>query len=401
MKTNAVQRISLPLILVLAAVIGLVLYGLMQRRDHDADRGGILSAAPVEVVPIATGPIELRRTFSGTLEPRAEFVVAPKVSGHVEHLNVRLADPVHRGQIVAELDDGEYVQAVNQAKADLAVAQANLAEAESALERATREFERIKTLHQRGVASDSQLDEAMAERSGRQARLEVARAQVIRAEASLETANIRLGYTKVKADWTGGDDIRVVAERYVDEGQTVSANAELLLIVELDPITGVIFVTEKDYALLRPGQEIFLGTDAYPNEQFRGRIERISPVFRQATRQARVELTIENPGLRLKPGMFIRATVVLDRREDAVIVPEKALTHRDDQTGVFVVDEETMTVSWRPIQVGIREGDRVQVSGEGLRGRVVVLGQHLVDDGSSVIIPSAERKRPDPGEGQE
>jgi len=349
-------------------------------------------SVPVEVVSIATGPIEFRRTFSGTLEARAEFVVAPKVSGHVERLNVRLADAVGRGQIVAELDDDEYVQAVNQAAADLAVARANLVEAQSALEIAAREFERIKTLHQRGVASDSQLDEAVAGRSARQARLAVAEAQVTRAEASLETVNIQLGYTKVKADWTGGADRRVVAERFVDEGQTVSANAELLRIVELDPITGVIFVSERDYSRLQPGQDAALSTDAYPGELFHGRIERISPVFRQATRQARVELTIDNPGLRLKPGMFVRATVVLERVEQATIVPEQALTLRGKQTGVFVVNEQEMTVAWRPVQVGIGEGDLVQVTGEGLEGRVVILGQQLVDNGSPIIIPEIERK---------
>ena len=103
----------------------------------------------------------------------------------------------------------------------------------------------------------------------------------MRAEASLETANIRLGYTRITAGWSGGDDQRVVAERYVDEGETVSANTPLLRIVELDPITGVIFVTERDYARLQPGQEVLLlTTDAYPGEDFQGRIERIAPVFR-------------------------------------------------------------------------------------------------------------------------
>jgi RND family efflux transporter MFP subunit len=219
----------------------------------------------------------------------------------------------------------------------------------------------------------------------------VSRAQVTRAEAAVETANIRLGYTKIKADWTGGADSRVVAERFVDEGQTVTANAELLRIVELDPITGVIFVSEKDYARLRPGQKVTLSTDAYPQEQFHGEIERISPIFRQATRQARVELTIDNPELRLKPGMFVRTTVVLEQVPQATIVPEQALTLRDRQNGVFVVNEEEMTVSWRPVRVGIREGDQVQISGEGLQGRVVVLGQQILDDGSPIIIPESGR----------
>jgi RND family efflux transporter MFP subunit len=144
----------------------------------------------------------------------------------------------------------------------------------------------------------------------RPAQLKVAAAQVLKAEASLETAHIRRGDTQVTAGWSGGDDYRVVAERYVDEGQTVAANAPLFLIVELNPIVGIFYVTERDYARLQVGQPVELTTDAYAEERFTGRIDRIAPVFRTSTRQARVEMHIDNPRYRLKPGMFIRAAVI-------------------------------------------------------------------------------------------
>jgi RND family efflux transporter MFP subunit len=338
--------------------------------------------------------MELRRTFSGALEAPGQFVVAPKVSGRVERLAVNLSDAVSRGQVVAELDNEEYVQAVAQARAELAVAAANVVEAKSALEIANRELERVTRLRERGVASEANLDTARANQLAREAQLAVARAGVTRAEAALETARIRLGYTRITADWSGGDDNRVVAERFVDEGATVSANTPLLRIVELDQLTGVIFVAEQDYGRLQPGQAVSLTTDAYLGETFGGRIERIAPVFREATRQARVEITVDNPDHRLKPGLFIRATVVLDRAADAVIVPEQALTTRSDQTGVFVVSEDGRSVVWRPVRVGIREGGRVQVMGEGLSGRVVTLGQQLVDDGSAIIIPAERAEAP-------
>ncbi len=184
---------------------------------------------PVEVAQIQRGPIALQRTFSGELEALAEFVVAPKVSGRVERVLVNIADTVKRGQVVAELDNDEYVQAVAQAQADLAVARANLSEAKSALEIANREFKRTESLLKRGIASDSEFDAARQDQLAKQAQLKVAAAQVTKAESSLETANIRLGYTKVTAGWTGGDEHRVVAERYVDEGQTVAANAPAAL----------------------------------------------------------------------------------------------------------------------------------------------------------------------------
>jgi RND family efflux transporter MFP subunit len=183
-----------------------------------------------------------------------------------------------------------------------------------------------------------------------------------------------------------------VAERYVDEGQTVAANAPLLLIVELHPIVGVVYVTERDYARLKPGQLILLNTDAFPGEQFTGRIDRIAPIFLKSSRQARIEMTIDNPQHRLKPGMFIRATVELAREPEVTIVPEQALTRRDDSSGVFIVSEDGRSVSWREVKVGIRQGERVQVEGEGLSGRVVTLGQQLIKDGSTITIPAEQSK---------
>jgi len=382
------RKILIIIVVVIAAAIMSRLLFTRIYKESGNGRHDLSQAVPVEVTEIVRGPIELRRTFSGTLEAAAEFVVAPKVSGRIERVTVDLADTVRRGHVVAELDNDEYIQAVAQAKADVTVARANLTEAESALEIATRELNRVETLRKRGVASDSQYDESRADFLAKKAELEVAQAQRIRAEASLETANIRLGYTKVTAGWSGGNDERIVAERFVDEGETVSANTPLLLIVELDPITGIIFVTEKDYAQLEPGQVAHLTTDAYPGEVFEGHIERIAPVFRQATRQARVELSVENQEQRLKPGMFIRASIVLDRAPAATIVPEQALTVRDDKTGVFLINEPERTVSWHEVLIGIRDGDRVQVNGAGLTGRVVTLGQQLVDDGSPILLPT-------------
>jgi RND family efflux transporter MFP subunit len=386
MKSDRFKQLAAAVLIAMAAGLGWMVFGRSGEQGGPDERSGRSQPAPVEVAAIERMPIKLQRTFSGTLEARAKFVVAPKVGGRVERMAVDIADSVKRGQVVAELDNDEYVQSVAQAKADLEVAMANLAEARSALEIANRDLERVGTLRKRGVASESQLDAAKANQLSKQAQLEVAEAQVTRAESSLETGKIRQGYTRITADWTSGDDRRVVAERYVDQGETVSANTPLLLIVELDPITGVIFVTESDYARMKPGQAVLLTTDAFPDEEFPGEIDRIAPVFRQATRQARVELNIDNPEQKLKPGMFIRATVVLDRLAEATVVPEQALSTRGDRTGVFVLNEDSQTVSWREVRVGIREGGRVQVEGDGLSGRVVTLGQQLVDDGSRVTV---------------
>jgi RND family efflux transporter MFP subunit len=375
------------ILMVGAASLGWAIFNRLQEQNVPKSRGGDTRVAPVEVARIEHGPMQMRRTFSGALESPAAFVVRPKISGRIVRLGVALADTVTRGQVVAWLDDDEPVQLVAQAAAELAVAQASLVEAKSALVIASRELQRIATLRQRGVASESQFDTAQADQLTKEAQSKVAVAHVTKAEAVLASAKVRLGYTQVVALWNGGHEHRVVAERFADEGETVAANAPLVSIVELNPIIGVIFVAERDYGRLQPGQPASLTTDAYPGDTYQGRIDRIAPIFRQATRQARVELVFENPDHRLKPGMFIRVTVALDQVDEATIVPEQALTTRADRTGVFVVDDDGKAVTWREVRVGIREGNRVQVEGEGLTGRVVTLGQQLVNDGSAITIP--------------
>ncbi len=383
------RRVLVILLVVIAS--GALFWGVSKRfaRLEQADpvARGLRAAVPVEVGPVEHGTIALLRTFSGAVEAAAEFVVAPKVAGRLERLEVDLGDGVVRGQVVAHLDDDELVQAVHLSEADLAVATASRAEARSALEIAERGLRRARTLREERVTSESQLDAALALELARRAHVEVAVANVTRAEAALETARIRLGYARLTADWNGGDDHRVVSERFVDEGETVSANAAIMSIVELAPVVGVVHVPERDYAYLSVGQLATLTTDAYPGRTFEGRVSRISPVFRRATRQARVELLVANEDEHLRPGMFVRATIEFERIEDALSVPYEALTVRDGRTGVFVVDAAGERVRWSPVEVGVREGTRVQVHADGLSGRVVTLGQELCDDGSLVLLP--------------
>ncbi len=387
MTSSGRKLIAMLVIAGIVSGIGWIVFYRIKASQEPVERSKGSMPIPVEVAEIKKGPITLKRTFSGTLKAHAEFLVAPKVSGRVERLHVDISDTVSCGQLIAELDNDEYIQEVAQAKADLAVVKANLVEAENALIIANRELDRMKILRKSGIKSESQLDVAKNMQLEKEARLEVAEAQVIRAEAALETTNIKLGYTKVRAEWNGDDEYRVVAERFVDEGDTVSATTSLMSIVKLHPIIGVIFITEKKYSRLKISQQVILSTDAFPEEHFQGRISRIAPVFKQETRQARVEMIIDNPEQRLKPGMFIRATVVLGHAKEATVIPEQALTKRDDQIGVFVVIKKDSTVRWNNVIVGIKEGNLLQVEGIEKDGYVVTLGQQFLDDGSKIIIP--------------
>lgn len=371
-------RVSLALLVLLAGFTGC--------SDQADDGRSARSPVPVGVAPIESGLIRQVRTFSGALEARASFAVSPKIGGRLEAILVDIGEPVDHGAVVAKLDDAEYLQELAQSEADLLVAKANLAEAQSALEIAKRAMERTRTLSERGVASDAEMDTARSELLAREARVEVHLAQITRAESMVQAAGIRLGYTDVTALWGGDDSRRVVAERFVDEGQTVSANTPLLQIVAIDPLAGVFFVTEKDYANLQVGQRVELRTDAYPDKVFSGQIERIAPVFSETSRQARIEIAVPNTDQRLKPGMFIRSQVEVARQENATCVPEESIVTRADEQGLFVVEADGKTARWQPVTTGIREGNRVQVFGEGLTGRVVTLGQQLIEDGAAIAV---------------
>ncbi len=345
--------------------------------------------APVEVAAITQGPIALRRSFSGSLEPRASIMLGAKLAARVEKLPLDIGDPIERGTTVAQLETGDLRQAVSSAEADLALERASYKAAVAERDRAARNLERFESLYAKKVTAESQLDEAKASAIAAAARVDEAAARVARAKADLTGAKIRLSYTQVEAQWPDGDDTRVVAERYVDPGDMVAANAPIYRVVEVDPITASFFVTERDYPRLKIGQLVTLATDAHPGETFSGKVERLSPVFATDSRQARVEVEVPNSDSRLRPGMFIRATVELESVSDATLVPANAIVRREGKDGVFRVTDDGERVEWREVQVGIQEGETVQIL-DALTGKVVILGHQLVEDGSKIKIPTPE-----------
>ncbi|MEM9752298.1 MAG: efflux RND transporter periplasmic adaptor subunit [Planctomycetota bacterium] len=394
----------LPLAVTLILILGLG--GLLSWRFvQEIDRGGDSredqsQAVPIETVPIERGRIEQVRTFSGTLEAASRFRVAAKVGGRLAEIHVDLADPVRNGQRVAQLDADEFEQAVRRAEADLAVAVAQREEAAAVVEITQRTLDRQSRLSDRGVASEVAVDEAKSEHLAALAAVAVAEAGVARAESAVETATTQLDYTRVEARWPDADvepsDERLVSERLVEAGDTIAANAPILEIVEINPLRAVMFVAERDYAALEAGQSVELRTDAYPTRLFPAEVARVSPVFEESSRQARIELNVPNPEDLLRPGMFVRAETVVDAEDDAFIVPALSLTRRDDAPAVFIVDRATDTARLVLVETGIIRGDRVQILGDGIPAdsEVVTLGLRFLDDGSAIRIADAEAEPP-------
>lgn len=400
-----------PWIIAALLAAALVVLGLLIARRLNAATTPLRTAgepapAPVAVAPVQTGTIEDRRVFSASLEAIARVTIAPKVPGRILSIPLDIGDRVDRGTVVARLDSAEFEQATALAQAELAVAQAGVTLAQAAADNARRAFDRVQTLHEYQDAPEAELDTARAELAARDASLQAANAQVLRAEAALEAGRIRQSYATIRADWEGGDDTRIVAERLAEEGDTVSANTPLLSIVELDPIDAVIYTTERDYALFAPAQPVTITTDAHPDRQWQGAVSRIAPVFREGSRQARVEVRIPNPDAALKPGMFARVHAVLATADEATIVPIEALAQRAGRPVVFVVDDAGTSATMVPVEVGLTNATHAQVTSQAdnqptsqgspppVQGRVVTLGQQLLGERTPITIPSQS-----PGEG--
>jgi RND family efflux transporter MFP subunit len=376
--------------LLVLAIFGIAGWQAYKRISASANKKGISrSAAPVaiETRPIRKDVIRDIGIFTGSLLPKSQFIVAPKVAGWLKKLLVNIGDTVQQNQVIAILDDEEFTQQVEQVRAELLVAKANAENCTSDLDIAKREYERAKALREKQIASASELDESEAAFNACQTRLKVSLAQVAQKEAALKAADVRLSYTKVQAFWEDGDEPRVVGERFVDEGALLQVNEPIVSILENNTLIALVYVIERDYQKIKVGQQSVVTTDAYPGKTFTGGVVRIAPMLKESSRQARVEIEVPNPQQLLKPGMFVRAKIEFARHDNAMLIPFTALVRREDKEGIFIVETNNLKARFVPVTTGIINGELVEVIEPKISGLVVTLGNHLIEDGSDIILP--------------
>ncbi len=355
--------------------------------------GGEARAVPVAVATVERRDIVERLRFSGSLIAASRVDVAPRVGGRLDRLHVDIGDVVAPGDLLAELDDQEFQLERAQAQAEAAVARANVAEAEASLTAVRRNLDRTRNLREQRVASQADLDAAETDVTAEEARLELVRSQVRQRESALRATEVRLAYTRLYAAGSAETADRLVAQRHVDAGSIVQANSPLLTLVDINPLRAVVQVPERDYGRLRPGQTVSLQADAWPGESFVGEVSRVAPVFREASRQARVEIQVPNEEYRLRPGMFVRTEIRVGEREQVSAVPLDSLADRNDRPGVFVVEgngDGTHVARFQRVSLGPRDGDWIQVEGVEPGVSVVTLGQHLLTDGTPVRVSPEE-----------
>ncbi|MCG5516080.1 MULTISPECIES: efflux RND transporter periplasmic adaptor subunit [Ectothiorhodospira] len=385
--------ILIPPVLILLAV--LVWWGTGSDSITGPGPGNGQGAVAVTVERVSQADLTDRSVFTGSLVAAHRVEIATRVAGRLDHLHVDIGDQVAQGQLLAELDDDAFQQEVEQARAELAVSNASLLEAQAALTSARRALDRTRELRAQRVASQSELESAETDVEARQAGVTLARSQIAQRQAALRNAQIRLDYTRIQAELDPGEGQWLVADRMVDQGSILQANTPILALVNLQPLRARVFVTERDYAHLEPGQQAHLSTVAHPGEQFEGRVIRVAPEFREASRQARVEIQVPNPDQRLRPGMFVEARVSTRSVEAATVVPFDAILERDGQSGVFRVEEGDNGPIARFVAVtpGIEDDGQVEILQPEIDGRVVTLGQHLLSDGVPLRIADDEQVR--------
>ena len=328
--------------------------------------GGFRPPMTVEVVKVGRGTISAHLSVVGNLIGEATVDVAPKTGGRLVSMNVKLGDHVRRGQLVGKIDDREIVEQVRQAEASQNVGEATIRQREADLNLALTNVERSRNLYGRQLLPKQTLDDAEARYTSAVAQVDLARAQLAQSASRLQELRINLGHTNVVSPVDG-----FVAKRNVDQGAWVSQNAPLVSVVDISSLRLVANVVEKDLRLVGVGDQAMVEVDAFPGEQFNGRIARVSPILDPATRTAPMEVEIPNRAFRLKPGMYAKVNLEIENRENVLLIPKISLVDSEGQRGVYQPSDDSKA-TFKAVKVGIEDSERAEIL-EGLsEGETIV-----------------------------
>lgn len=340
-------------------------------------------ARTVAAAPAELGDVRQDVTLVGSLRAEDTVDVTTKMSGRITRMNVNLGDPVRAGQIVAQLEDDELQQQLQQSEASLEVSRAVVDQRQLELRNQQAVLDRAKGLREQGLISAEELEQAQNRHDVARAQLNLAQAQLNQSEAGLRELRIRLDYTRVSAPISGH-----VGRRHIDAGAFVSPGTPILTLVKLDTVKLIANVPERDVVKLEPGAIGEVTVDALPGRTFQGRVARIAPLFDPQTRTGQVEIEIPNPTGELRAEMFARVDLVLASRIGVLRVPRAALVVKGLQEGVYVVEDGI--ARYQPVRLGLSQEDWVEVT-EGLRAGdlLVTQGANLVNDGDAVRVAGA------------
>jgi HlyD family secretion protein len=307
--------------LVLAAGGG---YGYYRYREAHRDEGPKFETATVD-----RGAIVAKITATGTLSALVTVQVGSQVSGRLQEILVDYNTPVKKGEVIARIDPQLFKAALEQAKANAAAARANVVRSEVQAVEADRQYQRSKSLAEQKLVSAAEADTAQSTAAAAHAQVDASKAAQQQAAAALHQAEVNLDYTTIVSPING-----VVISRSVDVGQTVAASLQapvLFTIAEdLRKMQVDASVSEADVGKLQPGMAATFTVDAYPGDKFTGKIRQIRNAAQtlQNVVTYNAVIDVENPELKLRPGMTAGVTFVHAERRDVLRVPNSALRFR-------------------------------------------------------------------------
>jgi RND family efflux transporter MFP subunit len=377
---------------------------------------------PVEFTTVTRAPVREFVLVVGNLIGAATVEVVPRVNGRLQTVNVKLGDPVQRGQLLAKVEDSEIQEQVRQAQASHEVARATIRQREADLTLARTNLERNKSLLDRQLLPQQTYDDTEARHQAALAQVDLAKAQFDQARARLEELKINLANTRIISPVDG-----FVGKRMLDPGAFVGPNAPVLSVVDIRTVRLVANLVEKDMKRVTAGTPAEVEVDAFPGEKFNGKVSRVAPVFDPATRTAEMEIEVANAGFRLKPGMYARVQLTVDTKADALTVPRNAVViDTEGKHGVFVAvagngrqgggargpggeargqgapqrpaatsgspgGEAALTAKFIPVETGIRDNERIEIrAGLDDGARVITTGAGALKDGDRIVAATPE-----------
>lgn len=311
------------------------------------------AAAPlhVQTAPVAERPMPELLTLTGTLRASKSSDVAADVSGKVVVTSVERGQAVKAGQTIAVVDARSAAFAATAAEANVKVA-------ESQLEEARRDCERVKHLLDTGAISQADYDKQTSSCTSQQW-------SAAAAEAQSRSAVKLVGDATIRAPFDG-----FIGERYINLGQYVQPNTRVASVYQPDPLRLELTVPEANVAAITVDLPVKFTVTAFGDQVFTGNVKFISPNVREASRDLVVEAVVANADFKLKPGMFAVAKIDLGNKVHTV-VPKSAVVQDDTGARVYVVSAQQ--VQERLVQLGETAGDVVAVI-EGVHtGEAVVL----------------------------
>src|SRR5512137_1240210 len=282
-----------------------------------------------ETAKVEKGKIVAKVTASGTLNAVVTVQVGSQVSGRIAALHADFNSPVKKGQLLAKIDPALFQASVDQARANLAAAQGNLAKAKFQATDARRQATRQKELAARKLNAQADLDTALANADAAEAQVAASEGQVAQTRAALQSAEVNLAYTNIYSPTNG-----TVISRNVDVGQTVAASLQAPVIFQIAEDLAKMqvdtSVAEADVGRLKDGMTATFTVDAYPGEVFRGKVRQIrnAPQTVQNVVTYDAVIDVDNPDLKLKPGMTANVTFVYAEKDDVLRVANAALRFR-------------------------------------------------------------------------